>query len=142
MKEKVTAADTKEKSAEQPKVKWFIDLGWYPQNSRSFSALAGSRLCPKCSKRLSRGDKEISANAILSAIRDCCSQEPGYINDQLPVLESIFRVFLANGNQPLDVEELGQRLNEWRGADAYRTSGEVLPRILENERYYGLRRVE
>ncbi len=60
----------------------------------------------------------------------------------LPDGSSVFRPFLANGNQPLDVEELGQRLNEWRGADAYRTSSEVLPRILENERYYGLRRVE
>ena len=77
----------------------------------------------------------------MSNIKDCCSRTPEFINDRLPILESVFRLFLANGNQPLDLEELGKRLNEWRGGDPYRTSPETLYRLLKNDRYYGLRPV-
>jgi len=40
------------------------------------------------------------------------------------------------------LEELREQLSEWRAGDAYRTSGEVLPRLLKSDRYYGLRQVE
>jgi len=59
----------------------------------------------------------------------------------LPVLESIFRLFLANGNQPLELEELGKQLSEWRDGDTYRTSEEILSRLLLSDQYYGLRQI-
>ena len=79
---------------------------------------------------------------ILPTIRDCCSNTPGFITRQLPILESIFRLFLANNNQPLDLEELGEQLSQWRGGDTYGTSAEVLSRLLESDQYYGLRQVQ
>ena len=78
----------------------------------------------------------------MSTIRDCCSKTPGFITHNLPILESIFRLFLANNNQPLDLEELGEQLSQWRGGDTYGTSAEVLSRLLESDQYYGLRRVQ
>jgi len=54
----------------------------------------------------------------------------------------VFRFFLANGNQPLDLEELGKQLNEQLEGDTYRTSAEVLSRLLSHDQYYGLRQVE
>jgi len=99
-------------------------------------------LCPKCRQQLEAGEGEISAEAILSTIKDCCSKTLGFITHQLPILESIFRLFLANNNQPLDLEELGERLSQWRGGDTYRTSAEVLSRLLESDQYYGLRQVQ
>ena len=57
-------------------------------------------------------------------------------------MESIFRLFLAYGNEPLHLEELSRRLNDWRGGDSYRTSAEILSRLLENDLYYGLSQVE
>ena len=125
-------------STDQPSPRWFIDLDWYQQKNRSFLALVGS-LCPKCRERLGAGEREISADDLLSTIKDCCSQSPGFITHRLPILESLFRLFLANNNQHLDLEELGQQLNERRGGDAYRTSAEVLSRLLSNDQYYGLR---
>ena len=92
-------------TTEQVRPGWFIDLDWFEQNNRSFSALAQSRLCSKCRERL-KG--EISAADLLSTIKDCCFKEPGFITGELPILESIFRLFLANGNQPLNLEELGK----------------------------------
>ena len=35
-----------------------------------------------------------------------CSKQPGYINEDLSLVDSIFRVFLANGNAPLTCREL------------------------------------
>ena len=128
-----------ETSTEQPKTRWAIAPDWFQQSNRSISALIQSYLCPKCAKRLSAKRKMESPDAILSAIQDCCSRVPDFIHDRLPILESIFRLFLANGNQPLDLEELGKRLSERRGGDPYRTSPETLSRLLKSDRYYGLR---
>jgi hypothetical protein len=124
----------------QPGPRWFIDLDWLEQNNRSFLVLAQGCLCSRCRERLGESKGEISAADLISNIRDCCSQTPEFITDRLPVLESIFRLFLANGNQPLELEELVKQLSEWRG-DSRRTPAEVLSRLLRNERYYGLRQV-
>ncbi|MFC1983264.1 hypothetical protein ACFLV5_05740 [Chloroflexota bacterium] len=131
-----------EASAKQPQARCFIDLDWYQRNNRSFSSLAQNHICPKCTEKFSAVEKEISAEKLLSAIGDCCSHTPGFITEKTPILKSLFLLFLANGNQPLDLEELGSQLSEWRGGDAYRTSPEILPRLLNNDDYYGLRMVE
>ncbi len=77
----------------------------------------------------------------MTTIKDCCSKTPGFITGELPILESIFRLFLANGNQPLDLEELGRQLSDWRGGNTYGTSPEILFRLLNKDQYYGLRQV-
>ncbi len=87
------------------------------------------------------GKEEIPADNLLAAIKDCCSQEPRFITGELPILESIFRLFLANGNQPLGLEELGRQLSEWRAENPYYTSVEVLSRLLESDQFYGLKQV-
>ena len=131
--------DKEKISTEQPKTLWSIAPDWFQQNNRSISALIQDYLCPKCAKQLSAEGKENPPDALLSTIRDCCSQAPDFITDRLPILESVFRLFLANGNQPLELEELGNQLSELRGGDIYRTSPEILLRLLKNDRYYGLR---
>jgi hypothetical protein len=130
--------DKEDTSTNQVSPQWFIDLDWYEQSNCSFFALAQGCLCPKCRERLKR---EISAADILATIEDCCSKTPSFITGQLPILESIFRLFLTNGNKPLDLEELGRQLIEWRGGDTYRTSAEILSRLLAGDQYYGLRQV-
>ena len=127
---------------DQPIQHWFIDLDWFEQNNRSFLALAQGCLCPKCAKQLKKGKGEISATDLIVTIKDCCSQKPGFIASRSPILESVFRLFLANGNQPLNLDDLGRQLAERRGGDTQRTSAEVLSHLLGNERYYGLRLVQ
>jgi len=128
-------------STDQVEPRWFIDLDWYQSNNRSFSSLAQSYLCSKSAEKLKARGKETSAADLLATIKDCCSKTPGFITGNLPILESVFRLFLANANQPLDLEELGNQLSEWRGGDTYRTSGEIVSRLLEGDQYYGLGRV-
>ena len=126
----------------QPRPRWFIDLDWFQQNNRSFSAVVQGCLCPKCRERLKVEKGEISADDLLSAIRDCCSRTSDFITYQLPILASIFRLLLANGNQPLDLEELKKQLGEQWGGDAYRISTEILSRLLSSDQYYGLCEVQ
>ncbi len=124
---------------EQGEVSWFIDLNWYEQNSRSFLTLAQGCLCPRCRERLKAG--EISAADLVANIRDCCSQLPGFITGDMAILAIMFRLFLANGNQPLGLAGLSKGLSEWLGGETHRTSAEFLSRLLKDERYYGIRRV-
>jgi len=130
--------DKQDLTNDQVEQRWSIDLDWYQQNNRSFLVLAQRYLCPKCREQF-KG--EMSADDLLTTIKDCCSKTPDFITGELPILDSIFRFFLANGNQPLDVDELGNQLNELRGGDTYRTSPEILSRLLNSDHYYGLREV-
>src|SRR5688500_4509972 len=117
------AADTLE--VEAPR--FFIDLGWYDQNGRSFRAMAQGRFCPSCQakigtkteERLPTVDKKSNrvvyevrevayGDQPMAAIRGCCSKQRNYITPETPVLESIYRVFLANGNQPATLERVGE----------------------------------
>lgn len=129
--------NTEEITTDQPQPQWFIDLEWYERNNRSFSLLAKRCLCPKCSKRLKANGKDIPADALLSAIKKCCSKTPGFITDRTPILESVFRVLLAAGSQPLNLEELSMQLSERRGGNTIRTSVSILSRLLSTDRYYG-----
>ena len=127
---------------EQPVERWFIDLDRFPQNNLSFFALGRECLCPACRQRLTAPPAEIAAGDLLAAISDCCSKMSGFMHGDLPILESVFRLFLANRNQPLDLDELARELNERRVGGIYRTSPQILSRLLKNNRYYGLGRFE
>jgi len=127
-------------ATDQVKPCWFIDVDWYQRNNRSFFGLAQGCLCSKCQEGLKGG--EVSAADLMARVRDCCSKKPGFISGNLPILESIFRLFLANDNQPLDAEEVSGELVQWRGGDAARTSAEILSHLLESDQYYGLKQVQ
>lgn len=119
--------------------RWAIDLDWLKTTGRSFSVLAMDTLCPKCRKKLKVDTTEAKASDLLKSIQHCCGKSPDYINASLPFQESIFRIFLANSNKPLTLQELGEKLNERRGIDTHRTSPAVLTRLMQNDKYYGFR---
>jgi hypothetical protein len=120
---------------------WSIDLDWLEQNNRSFLALARGCLCPDCRQRLDKAKKPFSSAEVINHIRDCCSKTPEFFSGRPPLLESIFRVFLANGNRPLGLEELSRQLLKRRSGAPQPITPEVLSQLLRNEGYYGLRPV-
>ena len=138
MTEEVNNDDVNDELDEE---RWFIDLDWFQVSRRSFSALAQRCLCDKCRKQLNAEEKEIPLDELLPAIKNCCSNDSLFINNQLPILESIFRLFLANGNQPLDLGELSNQLSEWRGGDTYHSTPNLILRLLKNDNYYGFQQV-
>jgi hypothetical protein len=118
---------------------WTIDLNWLKTHQRSFSTLARSSLCEKCRKKLKADTAEANPADILKTIQNCCSKSDNFISPRIAFQESIFRVFLANGNKPLTLEELGTQLIKWRGPDATRTNVTYLTRILVTDDYYGIK---
>lgn len=60
-----------------------------------------------------------------------CAQQPDFLSDHTAMVESVFRVFLANGNSPMSSEELSARLGR---------PAETILRTLAGPRVYrGLR---
>jgi hypothetical protein len=131
----------KEQTEVQPaEACWAIALDWFPLNHRSVSVLVKDYLCPDCARRLST-KTEPALKALFASIESCCSQTPDFINDKLPILESVFRLFLRNGNRPMTLQELSSELGQVRFGDVYRTSPEALLRILKSDRFYGLQEI-
>jgi len=118
-------------------LRYFIDLDWYQQQERSFATLATSRLCAVSRKK----EKTKSEAVLLRTIRQCCSKRDGFITPNMPLLEMVFRLFLANGNLPLNLEQIQEQLQKWLGdsSNARDLSIPKLKRILDNDRYYGLK---
>ncbi len=111
--------------------RWFIDFR--EEGRRSIIPLIASCLCPKHA-----GVKE--ASEMVNKIKECCSKKQGFITGRMPIMECVFRLLLACGNEPLSLKEIGERLSELRG-DTYRTSPEILSRLLESDHYYGIRKL-
>jgi len=120
---------------------WAIDLTLLEANQRSFTAMSKDGLCEKCRKKLRVNKREVPGNDLIKAISSCCSREEEFITPYLPLQESMFRVFLANGNKPMTLEQLGQQLNDRRGIDAYLVSSSVLLRLLKTGTVYGFSQV-
>lgn len=113
-----------------------IDMNWYQEQGRSFAVLAAGRLCPSSQK------KKIpkSEAALLNTLNQCCSKWEGFITPDMPLLEMIFRLFLVNGNQPLALEQIQEKLRQSlsESSGARDLSIPKLKRIIDNDRYYGL----
>ncbi len=105
--------------------KFHIDLSWWEKQNKDIRVFLKDLLCEECrdnvgdladAKIVDMIDPETAeitqVDAIWEAIRACCSLQPAYITVDTPLLEGIFRLFLANGNKPLSVLELHGRLDK------------------------------
>lgn len=116
--------------------RYFIDLNWYKEQGRSFAALATSRLCSVSRKK----EKSKSDTSLLRVIKQCCSKREGFVTPTMPLLEMVFRLLLANGNQPLGLDQIQEQLQKYLGDTSVKDiSLPRLKRIIDNDRYYGLK---
>lgn len=120
------------------KARWAIIPEWFPLNNRSLTAILQQHLCHECSRKFQTEGKGSTPESLMAAINSCCSHFPGFINENLPVLEGVFRLFLTNGNTPVTIEELSEQINLTHGGNAYRYSPEALLRVLKADEYYGI----
>ena len=129
----------KDSATGEAQPRYCIDLNWYQEQRRSFITFAASRLCPSCRKKV----LPKSEAALLRNIKQCCSKREGFLTTNMPLREMSFRLLLANGNQPLELEQIQEGLQQWLGdiIGAQDISVPKLKRIIENDRYYGLRTI-
>jgi len=142
-----------EESSQAPPTRYWIDLAWYEQRGRSFAALLETRRCYNCLDEI--GDKRarsqfeggsntparMAADQAWKRIQECCAHTHEFLSPRLPLLEAVFRLFLANGNAPLPVQEIAERLVQRHSDyDIPRTvSVEALKRVIEADDHYGVR---
>ena len=75
-------------------------------------------------------------------IRDCCSKKKEFILPDMATLEAIFRVYLANGNVPMSIDDVREQLAEWcpgGGCQWLLLPIETLERLVQNDAHYGIR---
>lgn len=140
--------------------KYFIDERWYREQRRSLAAMAQKRFCASCQDRIgeltqervpvadphsgrvvfelqtvSYGDKPTQV------IANCCSKTGDYITPETPVMEALFRLFLANGNQPSDVFTLREKLEDYIAlyCKPHGYAPELLEQLIAADDYYGIR---
>ncbi len=154
--------DALEISQEMKEAKrYFIDRTWYEQNNLDFDEVVRARFCESCRAKLGTETEErvpvfdkktgrasfefrrvpYGANPVRT-IRDCCSRKKGFIAPDMPALEAVFRIYLANGNQPMPLEHVREQLLEWcpaGGCQWLMLPVEVLERLVASDNYYGIR---
>ena len=151
-------------SEEEEDLRYFVDSNWYDDHELSFSHIVNSRMCPQCLARLGEETEERYPVADrrtgkvtyevrrvrygtrpLAVIRDCCSRKSGFINPDMPALEAVFRIMLANANQPMQLQHIREQLREWCPTGRCQwllVPLEVLRQVIERDHSYGLRRYE
>jgi len=105
--------------------KFNIDFSWWDKQNKDIHVFMRDLLCPECREGLASSpdiemvdmvDPETAEvtkmDALWEAISACCSASPDYITAETPLLDGIFRLFLANGNRPLSVLEMHARLDK------------------------------
>jgi hypothetical protein len=103
--------------------RFHIDYEWWRRNEREWRVYLLSHLCPEHRAALesvpdgSRIDwidpvtAEVrSIDGIQHALISHCSLQPEYIAVHTTLVDAVFRVFLANGNTPLSVSDVAERI--------------------------------
>ena len=75
---------------------------------------------------------------IIDLIVASSSHDADYLLPDTPLKEALFRIILANGNEPMDAGEISRILNERWAMSAYprNLSPHVIDRLLENSGNY------
>jgi len=148
---------------ERPTIPFYIDQQWYDAQSLSFHDLVLSRMCETCQARTAAGEEEEERHTVydsktrrasfqvrrvpfasnpIKRIREDCSAKKGYILPDMPTLEAVFRIYLANGNQPMPLGHVREQLADWCPDGQCRwlqLTDPQLERIVEMDSHYGIR---
>ena len=105
------------------KTKFHIDFNWWERESREYRVYLTSHLCPEHQAAFADVETtdvvdvidpetaEVRAeDGVQHTLRVHCSQQPDFITPHTSLVDAVFRVFIANGNQPLSPEELADRI--------------------------------
>lgn len=141
--------------------RYFIDGEWYDLHDLAFNDVVQSRMCAQCQARLGEETEERYPTADrrtgkvtyeirrvrygvrpIPIIRDCCARKSGYITPDMSALEAVFRILLANANQPMPLEHVREQLREWCPTGRCQwliMPMDVLRQIVRGDRFYGLK---
>jgi hypothetical protein len=123
-----------------------IDFDWWMEHDRSWRVNLRSCLCEEHQEMYAdlAGDEKVdwidpetaevqAVDGLQHTLISHCAKQEQFITEQTTLTEALFRVFLANGNQPLSPQELAEQLN--------RPSDKILQTISGPRVYKGIRPV-
>jgi hypothetical protein len=105
--------------------RFHIDYEWWDRADRDLEVYQRSHLCAEHQERYADLDAGTKVDfvdpetAIVTRVGGLehvlishCSRQEDYVTPQTTLVNAVFRIFSANGNQPLSTVELGERLNK------------------------------
>jgi hypothetical protein len=124
--------------------RFHIDFDWWSQSDRDWRVYLQSLLCHEHQQTFSDFNEndmvdwvdpqtaEVQkVDGVQHVLITHCAKQDDFITQRTTMVDAVFRVFLANGNEPLSPAELGERLGR---------SGETILKTLTGGRVYrGLR---
>jgi hypothetical protein len=129
-----------------------IDFDWWKQNESDWHVFLRSLLCPTHQQALADVEEgemidwidpqtaEVKpVDGIQHALMSHCALQAGFVDEHTAMVEAVFRVFLANGNQPMSPDDLSSELNRSATTILRTLSG---PRIYRGLRPLGLTKLE
>ncbi len=100
-----------------------LDWAWFERNHINVENVIRNQLTPRVARRfpeeqaveiLDYIDPETGEvfrmDALREAIMSECQWEPDYITGEIPLVQAVLRIFLANNNKSLTTNDLAQRL--------------------------------
>lgn len=119
-------ADEKRLSLAKPTLStpFHIDFSWWQQNDQGWQVALRSLLCSEhlesfddsqLGELIDWVDPETAEVRQVDALHHIlithCSQEEDFLGEHTTLVESIFRLFMKNGNSPMTVEEIAEKLD-------------------------------
>lgn len=118
-------AEIKRPSLVKPtlQTRYHIDFDWWRQNDRDWRVYLRSFLCPEHQEAFAEVDLDEQVDWVDPETAEVqrvdglqhilithCARQPSFISQQTTLVDSVFRLFLANGNMPLTPEQLAMEL--------------------------------
>jgi hypothetical protein len=101
-----------------------IDFEWWRQHDNDSRIYLQSCLCPEHQETFSKIDTDIKVDwvdpqtaevqlvdGLQHVLMSHCAQLPGFLTNRTSLVDTVFRVFLANGNLPLTPEDLSKQID-------------------------------
>lgn len=123
--------------------KYHIDYSWWERSSEDLRTYLLSHLLPDQRERLSHDDEDRTVDYIdpetgevfqldeLGLAIQIAAEDSNFINPHTSLVDSIFRVFLANGNLPTTPRELAEQTG--------RPASTILKTLSGGQIYKGIR---
>ncbi len=102
-----------------------IDFDWFKESDNSWRVYLRGYLCPEHQKTFAEtaNNEKIdfvdvetaevhTVDGLQHILMSHCAKQPEFITDNTAMVDAVFKVFLANGNQPLTAEQLAEIIHK------------------------------
>lgn len=118
--------DSKRTSLIKPKITtpFKIEFDWWKKNDRDWRVYLRGFLCEEHQALFENLDNDeiidwvnpktaevTQVDGLLHILITHCAKQEDFLSSRMALVDSVFRVLLANGNRPMTSEELGETLN-------------------------------